>query len=127
MSHDICSAQDSDKKGTVETPATTPPIPPPLLPQSVAVNCELDSVKTFLRCCRYMFVWYSFVSGDHGSELCLFIAFEELLKNLPDLVLDTPDAATVLGNFIARAVADDCLPPKFVQICKDKVTCDHAR
>jgi programmed cell death protein 4 len=54
-------------------------------------------------------------------------AFEGLLKNLPDLVLDTPDAATVLGNFIARAVADDCLPPKFVQICKDKVTCDHAR
>ncbi|PNF31523.1 Programmed cell death protein 4 [Cryptotermes secundus] len=54
-------------------------------------------------------------------------AFEVLLKNLPDLVLDTPDAATVLGNFIARAVADDCLPPKFVQICKEKVDCDHAR
>jgi programmed cell death protein 4 len=58
---------------------------------------------------------------------CLSIAFEMLLKNLPDLVLDTPDAAIVLGNFIARAVADDCLPPKFVQICKDKVDCDHAR
>lgn len=54
-------------------------------------------------------------------------AFEGLLKNLPDLVLDTPDAATVLGNFIARAVADDCLPPKFVQIWKEKVDCDHAR
>jgi hypothetical protein len=24
-------------------------------------------------------------------------------------------------------VADDCLPPKFVQICKEKVDCDHAR
>jgi len=59
--------------------------------------------------------------------LCLLTAFEVLLKNLPDLVLDTPDAATVLGNFIARAVADDCLPPKFVQICKEKITCDHAR
>jgi programmed cell death protein 4 len=33
---------------------------------------------------------------------------------LPDLVLDTPDAATVLANFLARAVADDCLPPRYV-------------
>jgi programmed cell death protein 4 len=61
------------------------------------------------------------------TELFLLTAFEVLLKNLPDLVLDTPDAATVLGNFIARAVADDCLPPKFVQVCKEKVDCDHAR
>ncbi|XP_015786262.1 programmed cell death protein 4 [Tetranychus urticae] len=41
--------------------------------------------------------------------------FEVLLQSLPDLILDTPQAATVLGNFIARAVADDCIPPKFVQ------------
>lgn len=41
-------------------------------------------------------------------------AFDELLRNLPDLVLDTPDAATVLANFLARAVADDCLPPRYV-------------
>uniref|UniRef100_D3TLD2 Programmed cell death protein 4 n=1 Tax=Glossina morsitans morsitans TaxID=37546 RepID=D3TLD2_GLOMM len=40
--------------------------------------------------------------------------FEMLLANLPDLILDTPEAATILGNFLARAVADDCLPPKFV-------------
>ncbi|XP_035216316.1 programmed cell death protein 4-like [Stegodyphus dumicola] len=53
--------------------------------------------------------------------------FDLLLQNLPDLVLDTPDAATVLGNFIARAVADDCLPPKFVQSYKGKVECMHAR
>ncbi|XP_066992189.1 programmed cell death protein 4 [Anabrus simplex] len=54
-------------------------------------------------------------------------AFDFLLKNLPDLILDTPDAPTVLGNFIARAVADDCLPPKFVQSYKDKVDCEHAK
>lgn len=29
-------------------------------------------------------------------------------------MLDTPDAATVLANFLARAVADDCLPPRYV-------------
>ncbi|XP_061397987.1 programmed cell death protein 4 [Musca vetustissima] len=40
--------------------------------------------------------------------------FEILLANLPDLTLDTPDAPNLLGNFLARAVADDCLPPKFV-------------
>nr|XP_013099491.1 unnamed protein product [Stomoxys calcitrans] len=40
--------------------------------------------------------------------------FEILLANLPDLTLDTPDAPNIVGNFLARAVADDCLPPKFV-------------
>lgn len=40
--------------------------------------------------------------------------FDLLLAQLPDLILDTPDAPHVLGNFLARAVADDCLPPKYV-------------
>ncbi|XP_039499901.1 programmed cell death protein 4 [Drosophila santomea] len=40
--------------------------------------------------------------------------FNMLLANLPDLVLDTPEAPIMLGNFMARAVADDCIPPKFV-------------
>lgn len=43
---------------------------------------------------------------EHGFDL--------LLNNLPDLILDTPDAPHFLGNFIARAVADDCMPPKYV-------------
>lgn len=33
----------------------------------------------------------------------------------------------VLGNFIARAVADDCIPPKFVQNCNMTVDCPHIR
>lgn len=40
--------------------------------------------------------------------------FSALLANLTDLILDTPEAPTWLGNFIARAVADDCIPPRFV-------------
>lgn len=40
--------------------------------------------------------------------------FDILLNNLPDLILDTPDAPHLLGNFLARAVADDCLAPKYV-------------
>lgn len=70
------------------------------------------------------------LSDMYGQILVLgdiAAGFDLLLENLPDLVLDTPDAATVLGNFIARAVADDCLPPKFVQSYKGKVECLHAR
>ncbi|XP_031560209.1 programmed cell death protein 4-like [Actinia tenebrosa] len=40
--------------------------------------------------------------------------FQTLLDDLDDLSLDTPEAYEYLGKFIARAVADDCLPPAFV-------------
>ena len=50
-----------------------------------------------------------------------------LLANLPDLVLDAPDASTVLGNFIARAVADACVPGKVMQMFQEKADNDCAR
>ncbi|CAG0897625.1 unnamed protein product [Darwinula stevensoni] len=53
--------------------------------------------------------------------------FDKLLSDLPDLTLDTPDAPIILGNFMARAIADDCLPPAFLMGYKGKVDCDHAR
>lgn len=53
--------------------------------------------------------------------------FTHLLKNLPDIVLDTPEAPVILGNFIARAVADDCLPPKFILEYKPEADCEYAR
>jgi len=37
------------------------------------------------------------------------------------------DWLKLLGQFIARCVADDCLPPKFVTNYHGKVTSDHAR
>lgn len=52
--------------------------------------------------------------------------FDMLLNNLPDLILDTPDAVTILGNFIARAVADDCIPPKYVTSPELKSPNEHA-
>ncbi|XP_077289623.1 programmed cell death 4 [Arctopsyche grandis] len=52
--------------------------------------------------------------GHLFSERDIAYAFENLLKNLDDMVLDQPAAAELLGNFIARCVADDCLPPKFL-------------
>jgi programmed cell death protein 4 len=40
------------------------------------------------------------------------------------LILDTPDAATILGNFMARAIADDCIPPKFLESYRGHVDTD---
>lgn len=40
--------------------------------------------------------------------------FSLLVEELGELSLDTPDAAEVLGNFMARAVADDCIPPAYI-------------
>jgi len=48
-------------------------------------------------------------------------AFDFLLRQLSDLILDTPDAATVIGNFMARCIADDCIPPKFLHSYKGQV------
>jgi len=45
--------------------------------------------------------------------------FQELLQSLDDIVLDTPDAHILVGQFIARCVADDCLAPKFITTYKN--------
>lgn len=49
--------------------------------------------------------------------------FDDLLGKLSDLVLDAPHAPEVVGKFIARAVADDCLPPRYVQTSKERTEC----
>jgi len=54
-------------------------------------------------------------------------AFDFLLRQLSDLILDTPDAPTVLGNFMARCIADDCIPPKFLQSYKGSVESEEAK
>jgi programmed cell death protein 4 len=41
-------------------------------------------------------------------------AFDLLFDELDDLALDSPDAAEVMGNFLARGVADDCIPPSYL-------------
>lgn len=52
--------------------------------------------------------------------------FDVILANLPDLILDTPDAPIVVGCFLARAIADDCLPPKIIDFFKEKNYSDLA-
>lgn len=53
--------------------------------------------------------------------------FDDLLGRLSDLVIDAPDATSVVGKFIARAVADDCLPPKYIMKFKGSVDCPFTK
>ncbi|XP_078587274.1 programmed cell death protein 4-like isoform X1 [Branchiostoma floridae x Branchiostoma japonicum] len=52
--------------------------------------------------------------GNILNQQEMATAFDSILDDLADLTLDTPDAPHVVGSFIARAVADDVLPPKYV-------------
>lgn len=63
--------------------------------------------------------------GHVITENDITLAFESLLANVTDLILDIPDAPTVLGNFIARAIADDCIPPKFIRVTKERSDNEH--
>ncbi|KAG5848371.1 hypothetical protein ANANG_G00097770 [Anguilla anguilla] len=65
--------------------------------------------------------------GKGLSEDDMARAFDKMLQDLPDLILDTPDAPQMLGQFIARAVADHALPMEFLGRYKGRVDCDHAR
>lgn len=58
--------------------------------------------------------------GELVKSEDIVAGFNVLLANLDDLVLDTPEAPTWLGNFIARAVADDCVPPIYVSANQEK-------
>jgi len=49
-------------------------------------------------------------------------AFDFLMRQLSDLILDTPEAPTIIGNFMARCIADDCIPPKFLNSYKGHVS-----
>lgn len=54
-------------------------------------------------------------------------AFHKLLRELPDLVLDTPGAPQLVGQFIARAVMDRILSKSYIESFKGRVDCEHAR
>ncbi|XP_076436179.1 programmed cell death protein 4-like [Babylonia areolata] len=71
------------------------------------------------------------ISDLYGKVLSggdMMEGFDDVLSRLSDLVIDTPDATSVVGKFIARAVADDCLPPKFILKYKaDHIDCQHTK
>ncbi len=47
------------------------------------------------------------------EEIC--DGLDAILARLPDLTLDIPEACDLLGKFIARAITDDCIAPKYLQ------------
>ncbi|XP_038651183.1 programmed cell death protein 4-like isoform X1 [Scyliorhinus canicula] len=67
------------------------------------------------------------LTGKRMSVEDVTLAFDQLLLDLPDLVIDTPEAPQMLGQFIARAMADCVLPAGFLNGYKGKVDCEQAR
>lgn len=49
------------------------------------------------------------------TEQDIELGFQALMNVLPELKLDTPDAPHVLGLFMARCIADDCLNPCYIK------------
>lgn len=45
-----------------------------------------------------------------------------LTTDLPDLVIDYLNASEIVGNFMARCIADESLPANFLDVEKDKST-----
>uniref|UniRef100_A0A915IYT6 Programmed cell death protein 4 n=1 Tax=Romanomermis culicivorax TaxID=13658 RepID=A0A915IYT6_ROMCU len=56
-------------------------------------------------------------------DIPLYVAaiFAFFDQDLPDLSIDYADCCTILGNFIARLTADECLPEDFRQKCRNKI------
>lgn len=54
-------------------------------------------------------------------------SFDKLLLELPDLVLDTPGAPQLVGQFIARAVSDEILSKSYIEGYKGRVDCQYTR
>lgn len=54
-------------------------------------------------------------------------SFDKLLQELPDLVLDTPGAPQLVGQFIARAVHDQILSKSYIDGYKGRVDCEYTR
>jgi len=56
------------------------------------------------------------------------IGFENVLESMDDMVIDIPDANTLVGSFLARAVVDEVLPPAFLsnKECKENSCVEHA-
>lgn len=48
------------------------------------------------------------------SDPDIIMAFDYIADQLSDLRLDAPDAVETFGKFVARCVADDVIPPKYV-------------
>jgi len=58
---------------------------------------------------------FSTLYGNTFTIAHLEQGFQLALNALPDFQLDTPDAADLLGRFIARGIFDEIVPPSFLK------------
>jgi len=89
---------------------------------AVSIGMERHEPQREMMSCLISDLVYSYLTQGNVID-----GFNELLANLSDMILDTPEAPQLMGKFIARAVADDALPPKFVQSYKGSVECPNTR
>ncbi|KAL5022139.1 hypothetical protein ScPMuIL_001294 [Solemya velum] len=90
----------------------------------LAINLALDRKATH---CEKTSRLISDMYGSTLSPADISQGFHGLLGSLSDLSLDAPEAPSKVGQFIARAVADDCLAPKFINSYKGNVEGEHMR
>ncbi|MEQ2205618.1 hypothetical protein XENOCAPTIV_005897, partial [Xenoophorus captivus] len=91
---------------------------------SVAVSLSLEGKASHRELTSRLL---SDLSGKMLTQGDMAHAFDKMVKELPDLILDTPEAPQMLGQFIARGIADHVLPMNFLDTYKGKVDCEHAR
>jgi len=74
------------------------------------VNISMDKTPK----CREL---TSLLLGESAyfSQVSVRRGFEILIERLEDLRVDIPDAVTMISCFIARAIADEAIPPSFIQ------------
>ncbi|CAH8486190.1 unnamed protein product [Schistosoma turkestanicum] len=58
------------------------------------------------------------MSGKVLNHAHIQQGFQLVFNEIGDLIIDVPKAPEYIGRFIARAVADDILPPKFIELQK---------
>ena len=54
------------------------------------------------------------VLENEMPQLC----FDLVLENILDIILDSPDAVLLVAKFIARAIADEIVPPSYLKTAK---------
>jgi len=73
------------------------------------------------KCRELMSRFLAYYTGNHPTAVLQANAvqrgFELLVQSCSDLYMDVPDILYLLSCFIARAVVDEALPPRFVDDC----------
>ena len=87
-----------------------------------ALSMSMDRGNREREMVSELFVSLSDKGGDEAREQpcvtpdMILAGFRDVLRGLEELEHDVPNAADLVGTFIARAVVDDIIPPAFVWV-----------